>query len=237
MGLFSSKPTTKNIQKQVAKVKERYAQPDYRRMAMEKLLEWGTPEAIDGVLERFAVVAQSPHWDEEEKRWLVEEMVERGDLAKEALIRFLKNANNIAFAAKALNRLMSADEYSTALSNALSEREPEDHRSAQSKQELIACLGDCEGDHSAVIIPHLDDHADDVQCTAVDVVENKKLSGAYSRLVEMLSEDLHSGRVLRHVAQAVQNLGISIDPSKALESAVTEDFIVKEGKLERRSFD
>ena len=220
MGLFSSKPTTKNIQKQVAKVKERYAQPDYRRMAMEKLLEWGTPEAIDGVLERF-----------------VEEMVERGDLAKEALIRFLKNANNIAFAAKALNRLMSADEYSTALSNALSEREPEDHRSAQSKQELIACLGDCEGDHSAVIIPHLDDHADDVQCTAVDVVENKKLSGAYSRLVEMLSEDLHSGRVLRHVAQAVQNLGISIDPSKALESAVTEDFIVKEGKLERRSFD
>ena len=62
-------PDEKAIGKQVAKAKEPYAQPEYRRMAMEKLLEWDTQESLRGVLERFAVVVQSPHWDEDEKRW------------------------------------------------------------------------------------------------------------------------------------------------------------------------
>jgi len=237
MGLFGNKPTPKNILKQTSKVKERYAQPDFRRMAMEKLLAWGTPESLDAVMERFNVVVQSPHWDEEEKRWLVEEMVERGEAAKDTIIRFLSNGNNIAFAAKALKRLVGEKEYVQLLADALHKREPSDHRSGQAKQELIACLGDCVGDYSDAIIPHLDDHADDVQCTAVEVVEARKLEAAYPRMVEMLSEDLHSGRVLRHVAGAVSELGLKIDASKPLEAAVTEDYAVKEGKLVRHTLD
>ena len=62
-GIFGSdKPTQKNIEKLVIRVKERYAQPEYRREAMERLLGWNTPEAIIGALARFTVVAQSPHW-------------------------------------------------------------------------------------------------------------------------------------------------------------------------------
>ena len=107
--LGGDKPTPKNISKLVNKVKERYAQPEYRRTAMEKLLSWSTPEALDAVLSRFTVVVQSPHWDEEEKRWLVEELAERGQPAKEALTRFLARENHIAFAAKALARLGTKD--------------------------------------------------------------------------------------------------------------------------------
>ena len=133
MGLFglfgSDKPTEKSIAKQVTRVKERYAQPEYRRMAMETLFDWGTPEALDGILARFTVVVQSPHWDEEEKRWLVEELAERGQPAIEALRRFLKTSNNIGFADRALQRLCDEDQYRIELGEALKARDPEDYRS------------------------------------------------------------------------------------------------------------
>lgn len=232
--LGGDKPTPKNIQKQVSRVKERYAQPEYRRTAMERLLAWGTPEAMDGLLGRFSVVVQSPHWDEEEKRWLVEELVERGEVAKDALVRFLAKENHIAFAAQALRQLTTKEEYVAVLTKALHARSPEDYRTAQGKQELIAGLAEVSGPEQAdAIAPYLDDHADDVQCATIDAVEKLHAEGAYGRLREMITEEEHSARVLRHAAAAMSRLGVAIDPAKPLQPAITEDYVVKEGKLAR----
>ena len=81
MGIFGffgkSAPSEKAIANQVQKAKEQYAKPEYRRVAMDKLLEWNTKASLKGLLGRFTVVVQSPHWDEEEKRWLVEEFVKK----------------------------------------------------------------------------------------------------------------------------------------------------------------
>lgn len=236
MALFGliggDKPTPKNISKLVNKVKERYAQPEYRRTAMEKLLAWSTPEALDAVLSRFTVVVQSPHWDEEEKRWLVEELAERGAPAQEALTRFLARENNIAFAAQALSRLVSPEAYAGELIAALKARPPEDHRTVQAKQELILALGDT-GDArvAEAILPYLDDHADDVQCAAIDVVERVQAEPAYNRLAALLTDEIRSARVLRHAAGAVSRLKAPIDPQRPLQPAVTEDYVVKDGTL------
>src|ERR1041384_914131 len=145
MGLLDSifggdKPTQKNIEKLVVRVKERYAQPEYRREAMEKLLDWNVPESIMGALARFTVVAQSPHWDEEEKKWLVDELAQRGEPARAALKAFLAKENHIAFAAKALQRLVDHDTYVKDLIEALRARPPEDYRSTQGKSELVFCI-------------------------------------------------------------------------------------------------
>ncbi len=230
----------KSIDKLVIKVKERYAQPEYRREAMEKLLALGTPEAIAGVLQRFAVVAQSPHWDEEEKRWLVEELAERGDPARAALLAFLKRADHIAFAAKALKRLSAGDAFMRDLADALRARPPEDHRTSQGKAELIAALGDANtADALAAVLPYLSDHADDVQCTTVDSIErlwsapDAPHADSVTRLQAIVTDDARSARVLRHAAGAMMRLAIVIDPTKPLASAVAEDFVVKDGRLAR----
>jgi HEAT repeat protein len=236
LGLFGGdKPTEKNIAKQVLKVKERYAQPEYRRAAMEKLLEWGTPEALYGLLGRFSVVVQSPHWDEEEKRWLVDELVELGEPARAALSRFLQKENNIAFAAKALGQLSSKETFIEELCSALSARSPEDYRSAQAKQDLIHAIAEIATDASGeVLIPYLDDHSDDVQCTAIEAVEKIGLDSSHERLATMLTEDMHSARVLRAAAGMVSRLSIPIDLAKAIEPSVLEDYVVKDGSLARR---
>ncbi|MFZ9887249.1 MAG: HEAT repeat domain-containing protein [Myxococcota bacterium] len=238
MALFGliggDKPTPKNIDKQVARVKERYSQPEYRRTAMERLLSWGTPEAIEGLLARFTVVVQSPHWDEEEKRWLVEELVEKGPVAKEALVRFLSRENHIAFAAQALRQLTAADEYVALLAKALGARSPDDYRSAQGKQELVACLAEAGASTAGeFLVPYLDDHADDVQCATIDAVEALRAEPGFERLRRMVTEEAHSARVLRHAAGAMSRLEIHVDPTSALAAAVVEDYVVRDGKLAR----
>lgn len=236
MGLFGlfggDKPNQKNIDKQVNKVKERYAQPEMRRAAMDKLLEWGTTEALEGVLQRFSVVVQSPHWDEQEKKWLVEELAERGPPARQALVTYLKSQNHIAYAAKALRKLCSQPEYVEEIKQALMSRDPDDYRSVQAKQELVAELGKLESTRALdAILPYLDDHGDDVRCTTLDVIEENTLASAFGRVTELITEDFHSARVLRHAAGVVSRLELEIDPEKPLAPEVTEDFAVQNGKL------
>lgn len=244
MGLLDSlfgsdKPSQKNIDKLVVRTKERYAQPEYRREAMEKLLAMGTPEALTGVLSRFTVVAQSPHWDEEEKRWLVDELAQRGDPARQALLAFLKRADHIAFAAKALARLANKDELVDDLIAALHARTPEDHRTTQGKAELVAALAETASPKALpAVVPYLHDHADDVQCTAVDAIEKLWSSGgdgaeALKALQGVIVDDGRSARVLRHTAAAMARLGLPIDPERPLAPAVAEDYVVKDGKLSR----
>ncbi|HEY4222831.1 MAG TPA: hypothetical protein VGO62_15850 [Myxococcota bacterium] len=244
MGLLSifggDKPNQKNIEKLVVKVKERYAQPEYRREAMERLLAWGTHESIMGALARFTVVAQSPHWDEEEKRWLVDELAALGEPARAALKAFLAKENHIAFAAKALHKLDGGDAYLLDLIGALSARPPAEYRSTQGKAELVACLRATNDARAAeALLPYLDDHGDDVQCACVDALEamwpviDGLHDGASKKLQAVISEDARSARVLRHTAAAMQRLGIGVDATKALAPAVAEDYVVKDGKLAR----
>lgn len=231
------KPTQKNIDKLVVRVKERYAQPEYRREAMEKLIAMATPEAITGLVARFTVVAQSPHWDEEEKRWLVDQLSSLGEPARTALLGFLRKADHIAFAAKALQRLDKPEQYVADLIGVLSTRPPEDHRSTQGKGELVAALADT-GDARArdAIVPYLDDHSDDVRCGAVDALEKLwplpgDQAAAEDKMRAAIGDDARSARVLRHTAAAMQRLGIAVDPTKPLAPAVAEDFVIKDGKL------
>jgi len=238
--IFGDKPTQKSIDKQVLRLKERYAQPEYRREAMDKLLSWGTPEAYAGLLVRFTVVAQSPHWDEEEKRWLVDELATRGEPAKLALQAFLAREDHVAFAAMALRKLSSSPEqWVQDMITALHARPAEDHRTTLGKAELVAQLKDGGGPEVVgAVLPYLDDHADDVQMATIDCIDHHHAGAddaakaqAAQRLRAIVADDARSARVLRHAAAAMARLKIAVDATRPLAPAVAEDFVVKDGAL------
>jgi hypothetical protein len=232
-GLFGKNtPTEKQIAKQVTHLKEQYAKPEYRQMAMDKLLEWGTRECLVGLLNRFKVVVQSPHWDEEEKRWVVNEMAQLGDPAKDVLREFVIAENEVTYAITALSRLCSQAELIEILKTALLARSPEDHRSSESKMELIAALEEHEpADLSKLLIPYLDDHHDDVKCITLDVLAQKQETLAYPKMISMLAEDFHSAGVLRHTASKVCELNLELPEDFKLAPEVEEDFEMKSRKL------
>jgi hypothetical protein len=241
-GLFSDKPTTNTIEKLVGRVKERYAQPEYRREAMDKLLAFETPEAVTALLQRFTVVVTSPHWDETEKRWLVDELVARPEVARAPLIEFLATSDSVAFAAQALLRMTTTkDRFVDDLRQALQARPPSDHRTTQGKTELVAVLAEqTEGRVLVDLVPYLHDHADDVQMATLDAVlllwavaAAEHQTQAHSALQVMVSDDTRSARVLRHGASLMAKLQLTVDANKPLPAAVAEDFVVKDGRLSK----
>lgn len=245
MGLLNSlfggdKSNSKSVDKLVLRVKERYAQPEYRREAMDKLLSMGTPEAYAGVLTRFTVVAQSPHWDEEEKRWLADELATRGEPARAALKAFLAKEDHVAFASKSLSKLSASKQaWLSDMLTALAARPPEDHRTTIGKAEIINQLKDG-GDGTVVtaVVPYFNDHADDVQLAAFDCAEHHAAeadddsrAALTAALKEVVVDDGRSARVLRNVGGVLSRMKVAVDPTKPLPAAVAEDFEVKDGLL------
>lgn len=220
----------KKIQGQIRKVREKYAKTDYRQMAMETLLSWNTPESLCGALERFCVVVDSPGSDEAEKTWLVDEMAKRGDPAKQALISFIQSSNEVAHAIVALEKMCPAEEVLPALLSALKKRPPADHRLAASKVELIAVLKNYLDKEITVnaLIPHLNDHHDDVQLASLDALQD--MPEAFDVITAMIADDSRSARVLRHAAKIISSGKIPVSGEK-LAPEIGDDYEVVDGLL------
>ncbi|MCA9507426.1 MAG: HEAT repeat domain-containing protein [Myxococcales bacterium] len=238
MGLFDflkSTPSANAISGQVRKAKELYAQPDYRRMAMDKLLKWDTDESLKGLLERFTVVVQSPHWDEEEKKWLVDEIIQKGERMIPLLRNFLFEKNEVNHAIVALKKLVSDPKsYTELLVQALQKRPPGDHRSVQAKREIIAALGDL-SDRSLdpILLPYIDDHSDDVQCLVIELLGDSSEEKIIKKLLNTLNNEEHSARVARMSAKVLCDKKVLIEDDIDLSDEVKEEFTIKNKQLVR----
>lgn len=233
LDIFGKKgPSEDAIAKQVRKAKEAYAQPDYRRMAMDQLLKWDTPESLRGILDRFTAVVQSPHWDEDEKRWLVEELVARGDKMLPILRRFILEKNEVNHALQTYRQIVKDDKvYGQMLIEALKNRPPSDHRSVQGKQEILAAMMELNTrDFDEYIIPHLEDHSDDVKCLAIDALAMSDKPEAREKIIALLSDDTHSARVLRAAAALAAAQKFKLGATELTE-VLKEDFHIENGIL------
>ncbi len=235
LDIFKSGPTAEGILSQVRKAKEVYAQSEYRRMAMEKLLKWDTDDSLRGLLERFTVVVQSPHWDEEEKRWLVEELIKLKDRSKPILREFILKKNEVNHALLAFRKIVESDDaYKEILVEALNLRPPSDHRSVQGKQELIAAISEFEPQfYAELLLPYLDDHSDDVQSATIDALSKSDDCRVFAALKKLLESEVHSARVLRSAAHVIESKKIPVDSTLRLSDVVKEEYFIDNGHLVR----
>ena len=89
---------------------ERYAQPEPRMDAADRLVRIGTPEAIYQLARRFTITSGNLEQDDQEKRWVRDLLVEQGDRAADPLRRYLRGHDDITWAMDALSKLLPADE-------------------------------------------------------------------------------------------------------------------------------
>jgi hypothetical protein len=186
-------------------------------------------------MERFSVVVQSPHWDEEEKTWLVSQLVELGDKTAPILRRFILEKNEVNHALLAYSQIVKDQNiYGDLLIEALKNRPPTDHRSVQGKQEILAAMMELnERRFDQYILPHLDDHSDDVQCLAIEALANSNNAEAEKRMVLMLGSDSHSARVVRAAASVVEKQKFKVPENLVLSEVVSEDYRISDGHLVR----
>lgn len=237
MGLLDLIKPKSALEKNAKAIREPYSQPEYRREAMQKLLEMESEEAYDAVLMRFTFNSHGGIADEDEKNELVEELVKIGRPALPALTRFIQREKQIAFPVRAYSRIVEKEELLEFLVASLRKYEPLDHRSTQAKATLISSIHDYGTPAQAMaVVPYLEDHHDDVQFQAIAALERFKDPASRDALANVCVEGSHSARIQSRAAQVICDLEWAVkDLYDKMSPEVKSEFLLsKKGTLVRK---
>ena len=237
MGLFDFLKPKSALEKASQQIREAYAQPDYRRTAMDKLFEIGTDEAYAALLQRFTYNANGQIADESEKNDLVTELADVGEPVLPALKSFIQTEQHLAYPIRSLVRIIGKADARDFLIETLQRYEPMDHRSTKSKISLLIALGElCEAEQATALAPYLEDHSDDVQAQAVMALEQLANPETREALCALCVGDAYAARVQRQAAGALAELGWSVkDKFSSFNDELREEFMIgKKGALIRK---
>ncbi len=196
------------IRRAARSVTERYAQPEVREDAAERLIAIGTPEAIYQLARRFTMTAGNLERDDQEKRWARDRLVQLGDRAVEPLRRFLRGHDEVTWAMDALAELVPRDDLADILLDVLQDGDPVAIRGGKAVQ-ILRFLGETE---SALVAPGLvrclESLDDTVRLGAVEALRAHRDPASREALLERLgSEDEDSARVRIAIAELFLDLG------------------------------
>jgi HEAT repeat protein len=165
-------PSVKQIEKLVKRVTEPQGEDAPRIEAAQKLSEWGTPDALYGLLKRFTISSKVITQDIEEKRMVVRMLVEKGRDAVDPILRFISSHHQVEWPVQALSEILPREELVPKLVSALekvaaaSAFTPPEHKS-----DLIrATRGHVTPEIAAVLRQFLSDDDDDVRIAAIDAI-------------------------------------------------------------------
>ena len=232
-GLFGSK-----VERLKKAVRQRYGQHEPRKEAMMRLLQMGDLEAYRAVLSRFTVNCDSPHWDEKEKTWLAQRLVERSDDSAllQALQELLMSGERLNQALGVAAQLMPEDEYQEWVQKAF-EKRLGDHRAVDACVELIGALGSLGGDAALQAgLAAIGDRTDEVILEGLKVLENCQGDELAAALYDLAHDPLQMPRVVRRTGQVIVALELADPEARAeLPSDLAEDFSVQGGRLVART--
>ncbi len=190
------------IRRAARSVTERYAQPEVRQDAAERLAAIGTPEAIYQLARRFTMTAGNLERDDQEKRAVRDLLVELGEGAVAPLERFLAGHDEVTWAMDALSELVSPDELAGQLLKVLKDGDPVAIRGGKAVQ-ILGLLAEIE---SSRVVPGLvrclESLDDTVRLATVEALRVHKDPAAREPLLERLgSEEEDSARVRIAIAE------------------------------------
>jgi HEAT repeat protein len=189
------------------KLLQRYAQPDVRREAAEKLRRIGSPEAILSLARRFSVTTENLGVDQDEKQYVRDILVEFGEGAIDPLERYLRSYDQVAWAIECLKVLEPSSRLAEFLLAILHQGDPVQIRATKATQvlhalETLQAPGIVEG-----VIPCLASADDTVRVAAVDCLEAQADDRARDAMLEALVNEEDSLRVRDRIAEAFEKLG------------------------------
>jgi HEAT repeat protein len=165
-------PTSKQIDKVVKRLTEPQGEDAPRIEAAQKLAEWGTPDALYGLLKRFTISSKNMTDDIDQKRMVVRMLVDSGRDAVEPILRFLGSHHQVEWPIQALSEILPKEELIPQLVATLekiaaaSAFTPPEHKS-----DLIRAMrGHVTPEIASVLRQFLHDDDDDVRIAAVDAL-------------------------------------------------------------------
>jgi hypothetical protein len=196
-----------NIQRAINK----YAQTGDRYKAMEALATEGSDEALYGLMRRFGMMYDKSIEDEQEKEWVFDTLVSKGEAALPAVKRYLAAADSVSWPLRVLQKIApSKDVEVEVIAEALARHEPGYERDPTKKIQLIRHLGLMKHKRSAELVsPYLGDMDEGVRFATVEALLGlKNEEAARDKLLELFVSDGEESLRLRiRMAEGFAELG------------------------------
>ena len=184
---------------------ERYAQPEMRQDAAERLVGIGTPEAVYQLARRFTMTAGNLEQDDQEKRWVRDLLVEVGEGAVAPLRRYIAGHDEVTWAMDALRELMPPEALAAFLFEVLSDGDPVAIRGPKAVQ-ILEFLASVEAEPSG-LARCLASSDDTVRIAAVRALAERRDPATRDALLEaFVSEEEDSARVRIAIAEVFADL-------------------------------
>ena len=230
-GLFSKE---KALQRTIEKATNKLAQQPDRWAALEKLKEEGTDDALVGLCKRFSITSTKGVEDEQEKLWVVETLVGKGGGALAPLVRYMKNADQLAFPLKVLEVV-----------DQLFASEPPGYvRMPERRIDLLRWFSEwkpaTDDDVISRLTPYVTDFDENVRFAAIDGMATREPARIAPPLIAALVRpDEESGRIKRAITEVLERtkapLGDQADAvAAALTGPLADAFKVEGGTIKKR---
>jgi hypothetical protein len=185
-----------NIQRAINK----YSQSGDRYKAMEALATEGSDEALYGLLRRFGMMYDKSIEDEQEKEWVFDTLVSKGETALPAVKRYLAAADSVSWPLRLLQKVApSKDAEIEIVAEVLARHEPGYERDPTKKIQLIRHIGLMKHPKGpALVAPHLADMDEGVRFASIEaLLALKNEEVAREKLLELFVSDAEESLRLR----------------------------------------
>ena len=184
----------------IQRATNKYSQSGDRYKAMEALATEGSDEALYGLMRRFGMMYDKSIEDEQEKEWVFDTLVSKGEAALPAVKRYLAAADSVSWPLRVLQKVApNKDAELDAIAEVLARHEPGYERDPTKKIQLIRHLGLMKHAKSPELVaPYLGDMDEGVRFTTVEALLGlKNEEAARDKLLELFVSDSEESLRLR----------------------------------------
>jgi hypothetical protein len=215
MGLFDifskEKREKRALAGNIQRALNKYAQSGDRYHAMEALATEGSDAALYGLLRRFGMMYDKTIEDEQEKEWVFDTLVSKGEAALPAVKRYLASADSVSWPLRVLQKIApSKDTELEAVAEALARHEPGYERDPTKKIQLLRHLGLMKHAKAPPLVaPYLEDMDEGVRFAAIEaLLALKNEEVARDKLLALFVSDTEESLRLRiRIAEGFADLG------------------------------
>ena len=240
-GLFSKE---KSLEKTIAKATNKLSQQVDRWGALERLKEVGSEEALFGLCRRFGITSTKGVEDETEKNWVVDTLVAVGPPALPPLIRYMTQAEQLAFPLRVLERIAGREKVLEVADQLFASEPPGYVRMPDRRIDLIRWFSEWKPaiDDEVVsrLSPYVNDFDENSRFAAIDGMSGRDPAAIAPPLIAaLIRPEEESGRIKRTIVEVLEKskapLGAQADAvATVLTGPLADDFKVEKGIVKKR---
>ena len=225
--------------KNISRAVNKWSQSPDRMKALQALRDDGSPEALYGMLRRFGMMYDKTIEDEQEKDWVFEVLVEKGEAIIPPIKKYLFAADSVSWPLRLLDRVAGKEEELAVIKAVLERHEPGYERDPTKKIQLLNHLAAVKDPRvPPLIVPYLADMDEGVRYSAVEALVRHKNEEAAREplLLHFISESEDSLRIRLQIAEGFADLAWLVKGHRGeVEKKLPEQFqIDREGHIKKK---